>query len=462
MGFMRPYVVVQPEPISLVGIWTAADASQIESIEAMLQRMATVSPRISWQRLDPELQKPLVSDFAQRFGDAQPRTLYVTRGQRAFAIALTPITRLVLQREVGGALASLAEADLPRAYLLQGHGELRRQGGAENGNDRLTQTLSLAGYQLDVVDGSRRQPPSPEGLLVVAGPTAPLGDRDLTILGRHLQDGGGLVIFTDDRTPDDLTRWLRQRGVFLGPPGTGNPSDPAGNPGQVVVSLHRHFVGQEAVFPHHNLLIGADQSDPQHILINPQHELTRPLAIGGVDILAPWTTSVLVIQPNSLDPQAASTLITRYRELGTPPFRGERLLRTLEADAWLKPRAAPLAAPEDLAQRNSLPLAWAVEYQPAVDSVRAGIGGRLVVIGSRQVFADGILAQASFANERFLRATAAWAARRSAPSDIPDAEITAFQVTASDNGLFIITGLLLAVVPCIFLGAAMLTWWDRR
>ncbi len=444
----------QPEPISLVGIWTAADAAQIEAIEAMLTRMTTVSSRISWQRLDPELQKPLVSDFAQRFGDAQPGTLYVTRGQRAFAIAVNPLTRLVLQREVGGALVSLGEADLPRAYLVQGHGELRPQGGAENGNDRLTQALGLAGYQLDVVDNARRQPPSPEGILVVAGPVAPLGEHDLTILSRHLQDGGGLVIVADDRTPDDLTRWLRRRGVFLGLPGSGDPGDDAGNPGQIVVSLHHHFVGQEAAFPHHNLLLGEGQ-------LNPQHEVTKPLALSGIEILAPWSTPVHVIHPDARDPRAGA-LIARYRDLGTPPFHGEPLLTTLAADAWLKPRAAPLAAPEDLSQRGALPLAWAIEYQPAVDSVRAGIGGRLVVIGSRQVFADGILAQASFANERLLRAAAAWAARRSTPSDIPEAEITAFQVTASDNGLFIILGLLVALVPCICLGAAMLTWWDRR
>ena len=444
----------QQEPIELVGLWGLDQREALAPLEAMLTRMATVNPKVTWRRLDPELQKPLLTAFQNRFRDAEPGNLYVTRGERAFVIGISPYTRRILQREVGGALVTLSEPNLPPAYLLQGHGELRANAGPEHGGDHLAQILALAGFQVGLLDGTRTQAPSPNGLLVVAGATNALGERDLKLLSQHLQDGGGMIILADDRTPDDLTRWLRRHGVFLGPVATPDPGAEAGNPSRILVSLRHHFVGQEAAFPHHNLLLDAQQ-------INPQHPATLPLVAGGVPLLSPWSSPVFVVQP---DPQRAETapLMQRYRELGTQPFLGVPLLGTVGGDAFDKPRAAALEAPADLAQRPPTPLAWAIEYQPANDSVQVNIGGRMVVWGSRQGASDGVLAQANFANDQFLRLAATWAARRSAANDIPDAEIAAFQVEASDTALFWIMAAMLAVMPCLFIGAGMLTWWDRR
>ena len=451
-------IQAQQQPVELVGIWGGEDHDRLEPITAMLTRMAAVSPKVTWRRIDPELQKPLLTQFATRFKEAQIGNLYVTRGDRAFAIGLTAYTRLVLQREVGGALVTLAEDKLPPAYVLQGHGELRASGNASpgDGGGHLLQTLSLAGFQVTLLDGTNAQQPSPSGVLVVPGPTSPLGERDLKLLEQHLRDGGGLLVLADDRAPDDLVRWLRRKGLFVGGISQPDPGDESANPSRITVSMRRHFVGQEAAFPHHNLALDGE-------LLNPQHPITTPVAAAGVAVISPWTSPVWLLQPDPNQSQENNNaLIARYHQLGTQPFSGQLLLRSAEADAWDKPRAAPLEAPADLAQRQPLPLAWAVEYQAAADSVQANVGGRLVLWGSRQAACDGVLAQVNFANERFLRQAAAWAARRTAVTDIPEAEVAAFQVTASDNGLFYILALLLAVVPCVCLGAAMLTWWDRR
>ena len=445
----------QNEPVELVGIWGNDDAERFSAITALATRMGSVTPKVSFRHLDPELQKPLVTQFRERFKEAQPGTLYVTRGERAFTIELTPATRLVLQREVGGALVTLAEADLTTAYLLQGHGELRPDAGPGDGANLLARSLALVGFQVTRLDASSAQQPSPSGVLVIAGPTGALGERDLKQLTHHLQDGGGALILADDRAPDDLVRWLRQRGLSLGaPPMHGDPGAEDGNPGLITVSLRRHFVGQEAEFPHHNLLLDGP-------LLNPEQPITQSLLAAGIPLLSPWTSPVFPLMP---DTQSANgqALAQRYRSLGTPPFQAELLLRSMPSDAWAKPRAQALAAPADLAQQPSLPLACAIEYQPAADSVRANVGGRLVVWGSRQGASDVVLAQTNFANEQFLRRATTWLARRTAATDIPDAELAAFQVNASDNGLFAVLAILLAVVPCLCLGVAMLTWWDRR
>ena len=445
----------QTEPVELVGIWSSDDAERFAAITALVTRMGTVTPKVTFRRLDPELQKPLVTQFSERFKEAQPGTLYVTRGERAFTIGLTPATRLVLQREVGGALVTLAEHDLQPAYLLQGHGELRADAGPNDGANLLARSLALAGFQVTPLDGSSAQQPSPSGVLVVAGPTGALGERDLKQLGQHLQDGGGMLILADDRAPDDVVRWLRRRGIFIGDVGPhGDPGSDMGNPGLITVSLRRHFVGQETEFPHHNLLLDGP-------LLNPAQPITEPLLAAGIPLLSPWTSPIFPVLP---DTQTANgqALAQRYRSLGTQPFMAEPLLRSMAADAWAKPRSQALATPSELGNHPSIPLACAIEYQPAADSVRANVGGRLVVWGSRQAASDAVLAQTNFANEQFLRSATTWLARRTAATDIPEAEVAAFQVNASDGGLFAVLGLLLAAVPCVCLGVAMLTWWDRR
>lgn len=448
-------LLAQTEPVELVGIWGVDDQERFAAIDALAKRMGTVTPKVTFRHLDPELQKPLVTQFAERFKEAQPGTLYVTRGDRAFTIGLTSYTRLVLQREVGGALVTLAERELQPAYLLQGHGELRLDATANDGAQFLSRSLALAGFAVTPLDGSTAQQPSPHGVLVVAGPTGALGARDLKLLGQHLQDGGGALILADDRAPTDLTIWLRRHGVFLGDPGPqGDPAAENPNPALITVSLRRHFVGQEAEFPHHNLLLDGS-------LLNPAHPVTQPLLAAGIPLLSPWTSPVFLMQPDTQTP-GGQALANRYRSLGTQPFLGEPLLRSVQADSWTKPRSQPLAAPPDLAERPPLPLAYAIEYQPAADSAQDHVGGRLIVWGSRQAVSDAVLVQTNFANEQFVRQATTWLARRTAATDIPEAEIAAFQVNTSDGGLFAVLGLLLAVVPCLCLGVAMLTWWDRR
>ena len=445
----------QKEPIELVALWGADAQTALAPLESMLQRMGTISPTVTYRRIDPELQKPVMEKFREKYHDAQPFTLYVTRGERVFAIGITGYTRLVLQREVGGALVTLAEEKLPLAYVFQGHGELRPGGGAENGGQLLLDSLSLAGFQVQTIDGTTTQDPSPDGILVIAGPTSPLGARDLKRIDQHLIDGGGLLVLADDKAPNDLIWWLRRHGVFVGGKTIPDPASEAPNPAKIVVTLEHFFKGQEAIFPNHRLLIDG-------ALLNPEQAVTKVLAQGGVALLSPWTAPVMVIQPVSSNQEANAALASIYEKLETQPFTGQPLFRTEPSDAWEKPRAAPLEAPADLAQLPSIPLAWAVEYQPHKKSALANIGGRLVVWGSRSALSDGILTQANFANDQFLRQAAAWLARRTAATDIPEAEVAAFQVNASDNALFLILGGLLAVIPCLCLGLAMLTWWDRR
>ena len=446
----------QTEPVAITGFWGQADLEALAGLATLCERVGNLQPLVTWKRLDPELHKPLVAAFAQTYGDAQPGTIAVTRGKRLYRIDLTPGIRLTLQRELGAALVTLADTDPPQAHLITGHGELRPDGGLEHGSDRLGRLLTQAGFRTIVRTPATAVPPSPTAIVVVPGPTSPVGDRDLDLMDQHLRDGGGLLVLADDRAPADLRTWLRRHGVVVG----GLPQDPDPREGdlpsaQIVVSLTRHQAGQEVRFPYHNLLL-------EGRLLHPGHPITSPLAAEGVPLLSPWTAPVWLLDPQVVAEPQATALRGAYAAIGTRPFGGLTLAGSAPGDAWTKPRAAPLQDPEGLEKAPPLPLAVAVDYAPAVDSVQAGIGGRMVVWGSRQAASDGILAQTAFANEGLWRHAADWLARRSPPSDIPPTEMAAFQVQASDGTLSLLTGLLLILIPCVCLGWAMLMWWDRR
>jgi ABC-type uncharacterized transport system involved in gliding motility auxiliary subunit len=137
-------------------------------------------------------------------------------------------------------------------------------------------------------------------------------------------------------------------------------------------------------------------------------------------------------------------------------------MQTAPSDAWTKGRADPLDAPKNLAEQKSLPLAWAIESVQADDSVRDDRGSRLIVWGSRQAAADGMLVQSQFANADLLVDSARWLLRRERATSIPEAESTAFRVEASDNVLLWLSAFLVAIIPCLCIGVAILTWWDRR
>ncbi len=464
---LQKLLAEQHEPLELVSIWPEELDAAARPLSDGLRVMAGINPRITARHIDPVLHKPALADFAARYREAAAPAIYVVKpsAKRAFRIAVNARTRSVLQREVGGALTSLADPTPPTVAMFQGHGELTAGGGAEDGCDELTRALELAGFRVIAIDTASGGRVPPDAVLLIAGPRAALGRAGLTALDTHLTDGGSALVLADDRAPGDLAALLRRRGVLLGtaPDGliaamqsgewapvlTGDATPPA----RVLASLRHHFVGQESAFPHHNLLVDADH-------VNPTHPVSNAAASGGVALLSPWTTPVQVLQPGNFAGEPGRQLAAVFATLKTPPFVATPLLQTHTGDVWAKSRAEPLQAPD--ARAPALPLTWAIEHQSATTSATDGHGARLVVWGSRQAASDGVFAQGTFANATLLVDACRWLARRGAATGIPEAETSAFRLTASDGALFWIVALLVAIIPCACIGTAILTWWERR
>jgi ABC-type uncharacterized transport system len=461
----------QQEPLELISIWPIEVDDLAKPIMDGLRIIAQQSAQIHLRHIDPILHKPSLAAFEADFGPASLPALYLVRRsqKRAFHIPVNGGTRFMLQREIGGALVALGESKTPSVSFLQGHGELRPNGGDDDGANEFIRTLELGGLRVDLCEPARDGTIDAASLLIIAGATTPLGP-DLALVKTHLADGGATLILGDDRMPSDLGALLRMRGILMGPSlpeklpallnGTGDITPvlaptAASLPPRIIVSLHQHVVGQNAAFPHHNLLLSNE-------LMNPQHAAVQRALTSGQSILSPWTTPVQLLQPKAFDDQTRQRLEQAYATLETAPFTAETLLQSAPADAWVKERAAPLLAPSELDKQPPLPISWAIESQIGSDSVRDERSARIVVWGSRQAASDGVLSQRRFANATYLLDTARWCLHRDRASAIPDAETKIFRVDASDTMLLWLAAFLIAVVPCLCIGVAILTWWDRR
>ncbi|MBA3684642.1 MAG: Gldg family protein [Planctomycetes bacterium] len=446
----------QETPVEVVGIWNREIDEQVKPVSEALQTMVAEDPQLSWRRIDPELHKPELTRFGERFREAAYPAIYLTRGERAFRIPLTQGTRYLLQREVGGGLLALAESSPPTARFLLGHGELTPGPGPDQAGT-LMRALELGGFQVTASpDATIRA----DSVLVIAGPTAPLGEAALKAIDQHLDDGGALLLFADDRMPLDLAVRLRRRGLVMGPAmpkaeDLASLADPAAPtmPPVVLVSLRHHVIGQDNEFPYYNLLIDGP-------LINSAHPATAGLAASGRNLLSPWSTPIYAL---NLDAQRDGEAITALGSAGvTLPASSAFLLATVPGDTWPVQRQEPPKPPADLAKRPREILAVTLDYVPRAESARQGAGARITVWSSREAVANRVLDQGSYANADLVVDLARHLARRDQATAIPAAELAVFQVNASDRTLGVVLAVLVAVIPCLFIGAAILTWLDRR
>lgn len=449
----------------LTGIWTAADEEHLAGLSVQLQQLVAASPHLSYRHIDPELERGELERFAASHEQASLPGLYLSRRSQTVRLPLTGRLLIALQPELGGALAILDDPHPPQVVLLQGHGELHPGGGPNDGGDELAHTITLSGCVVSWRETGSLATISSSALLVLPGPTAPaIGEDVLRLVRNHLHDGGRLLAFLDDRAPTDLCGMLRERGVLVGTlpealvqhdlPHVIDPQAP-GMPPLVVMSMAHNYVTHAGQFPYENLVL----SDAGGVaMINAASPATATVAQAGTEILSPRTTEVLALTREELarvDPDLA-------RRWTTGPDVAQWLLSTAPQDAWRQPFGRALMQPTAVEHLPPLHLACWCEYAPTADSAQQGMPARMVVWGSRNAVSDGILGLPGFGNAELVRALVAALTNRTAPTGIAALRLRGYQADISAHGLWLLLAGLVVALPCCMLGAAMLTWWDRR
>ncbi|TVR41931.1 MAG: hypothetical protein EA402_12460 [Planctomycetota bacterium] len=464
------------QPIRLIGVWPEHPSNQEGErlatigrlVAPALEAMARRSTFLRWTHVDNELDLPLLEELRQRHDGIHGPALYLIpdneAGHRPFRIPLSGILPLLLQREVGGALLTLSGGEPPMVLVLQGHGELRPSASGEDGLRALMRSLELSGFRPALFDQQSlsdfgRLPA--HAVLFIAGPTSPIGAPMLAAIEQHLRDGGPVMLMADHRISPELSDLLAQRGILIGPrhPLTDGFPIPSGllsdqrHPAHLIYS-EPFSTGRDGSY--HRLVLR-----PEVALVEDFFRINQNSHTSGRLLRSPTSVPVAVADPRFAgdDGERVSAWL---RQRGLPPLRAEPLLILPSAQSWVGPLASRQDPPNLENRQGSIPLAWAITYEPDERSALAGQGARLVVWGSRQAASDTVIAGDAYANAQLISDSLGWLSDRGSRVSIPAASFTPFRVEAEEGTIAILLAILVALIPCCFLGGAMLAYWERR
>ena len=171
-------------------------------IDSVLERYAKRSSHIKLATLDPERNPGLATKYEEE-GQVRPGGLVVDAGDRFRMISQFDIfnvnmqtrqaTSLSLEQELTAALLYVTTGDLPKVYLLEGHGE---QSMFQLGISGLSvrDLLENDNYAVDTLDlVSRETVPDDADVLLVVAPAQDLTAAESGRLESWMRDGGRVV-----------------------------------------------------------------------------------------------------------------------------------------------------------------------------------------------------------------------------------------------------------------------------
>lgn len=429
------------EPVEVVGVWSHDAGDPLTGyVSSQLDGLTAVAPLLSWRHLDPELDRPEVEALRQRLGRAAPGFLHIVRGGRNRLLPVTGDLRYTLQRRLGGTIAALGAGDEVPVYVPQGHGELALTPG---GLAQLADRLSLGGMRVVPLSPSAltqtygdRLPG--DGVLLLAGPGADLGPALRGTIDRYWREGGPTLLLIDDRCPPDLRELLARWCLHPTP--------------TVLHSLERSQPGDDRAL--HRLRL-----DPEFGIIPSPATAQARRDERGRPIISPRSVHLARVMVEEMpDAERHAFLADGH----IPPIHDQVHLAVPGEAVWLAGADdRRVADAQGSAAAQGFPvavLARTVTYR-APDAAR---DTRLTVWGSREAAADAWGSESAYANLMLLADLVADLAGREASLPIPEQEWRAFEIGTDEGGLNIVWALLVALMPSVCVGIAVLAWWERR
>lgn len=126
------------------------------------------------------------------------------------------IAAFVSEEELARTLIRLISPEARTVYFLQGHGEPSIESGGDLSYAIARDTLEQKNYTVSMLNLiSEGEIPEDAEVVIVAGPTKPLGVREVNLLKDYVEAGGSLVVMQDPRlftefgeAPDPLAEYL--------------------------------------------------------------------------------------------------------------------------------------------------------------------------------------------------------------------------------------------------------------
>lgn len=425
--FTRRALASLDRPVTAVVVRPTAEVFDdvYEQVDRLLARMRRLQPALRVEHLDPLLEPDRVTQLAAELGLA-PRdvaeggAVVFEAGDRRRAVDLLDmagfdrddlgvgaLATLRAEEAFAGALSELADRAPAVACATAGHGELPLVDAGEGAASwaPIADRLRRDRVELERLEGTFTEVPPRCNVVLVAGPTRPLGSDAALAIDRYLRGGGALLVAARSAEVDGalpatgLEAVLAERGLGL--------------PRQVVVDPDVQLAapGMFAVVSTYD----------------PAHPVSAPFQDRRVTV---WQTP----RPVAVGAGAAALVSVSA---------GARLADSPEAAR--AGRAEPADAPPALMARGS-----------------AG-DGRVIALGSAESVSTSVLDRGLGTGDLLVARAVAWLAGREREVDVGAKTPEHVRLIMSTGELRATFAACVIAVPAVFgLFGALWWWWRRR
>jgi hypothetical protein len=191
--------------VEVVGFFSnsfdASESAALKSFERMVDAARATGTGVRFEILDPEINVLA----AREAGITSNATVIVSVRSRANP-ADERVERLYSpdEEELANALLRAISDRKSKVYFVSGHGERTPRTSGDEGVSMLAQHLKNLGFGIGVWE-SLREPTIPEDatVLIVAGPTTPLDEREAGLIREWVEAGGSLMLLAEPTLPEE-------------------------------------------------------------------------------------------------------------------------------------------------------------------------------------------------------------------------------------------------------------------
>jgi ABC-type uncharacterized transport system involved in gliding motility auxiliary subunit len=386
------------EPIKIKLFFTQGNPSRQEA-EDMLKEYTSRSSKISYEVVDPDVQRLVAMDY--KAGDG---TIVFERGSRRELVYGTQET------DFTSALLKVTRDQIKTVYFLTGHQERDPESADQAGYSTIKQLLQNENYKVETLNlAVTKTLPSDLAVLIVAGPQKPLSADETGRLSQVIQQGKGLLVMVEPGMADPLGGLLHTYGVDL--------------PDDLIIDPVKSFYGD----------IASPLVDQYAF-----HQITKD--IGRLTSFFPTARSLMQVSP-------------------APADWSVQILATTSANSWGETRYREPQVNQDPDEKKG-PLNLMAVIEPT--SSDAGLG-RLVVFGDSDLASNSVIqAVRGIGNVDLFMNSINWlASEKELISIRPKMPEQRQVVLSAAQGRAILYGSIL-FVPLVVLAAGAVVWWKRR
>lgn len=386
-----------------------------------LREYSMLSPRLKLEIYDPVTDREKVEEFKVM----SPDTLVVKSGDRQEKVIGGE------EEQLTSTILAVTSGKKTRIYFLTGHGERSVTDTGPRGLGTIKASLENQQYQVDELNlATAKSPKVPDdcAVLVIAGPSEPIPQKQMDAIRAYLEQGGNVYLALEPDGPD-FAQLLEPYGIK---PLPGMVYDPGWG------------LGGAAFVP-----MVADYTE---------HQITEQLRQIGVAL------------PTARALEVVDTSVPDEMMMYQPPGANTKvrpLLKT-SAEAWAESNPAE-GAKHDPGEPTG-PLNLAVLYDAGMTANPDPMGlppdtgdkSRMIVVGDADMMTDEFISIGLRGNAYFVLNSINWLVANEKLISIPPKEEMPSFLTMNERQQKLVWVLVVGVMPLLVAVCGFAVWWRRR